>query len=102
MTRIPLRWLFAFAAAGASCAAQADILHLRDGTRYQGELVRQTASEVEFRIRLGGGTSTVVRRFPLNRVKSVEKRALGDEPAPPRAALPAEPAAAEQLDVAQI
>ena len=102
MISIPLRYLVACVAAGALCAAQADILHLRDGTRYQGELIHQTASEVEFRIRLGGGSSTVVRRFPLNRVKTIEKRPLGDEPTPTRAAIPPQPVPADEPDVAQM
>lgn len=82
MICMPLRWIFAFVAVGLACAAQADILHLRDGTRYQGQFVRQTASELEFRIHLGHGRSTAVRRFPLDRVKSIEKAPLSSEPAP--------------------
>lgn len=102
MASIPLRILVAFAAAGVLSAAQADILHLRDGTRYQGEVIRQSGGELEFRIRLGGGSSTAVRRFPMSRVKSIEKRPLSDELPAPRAAESPEPAAAEQVDVAQM
>jgi hypothetical protein len=96
------RWIAAFVAFGAACAAQADILHLRDGTRYPGHFVRQTATEVEFRIQLGGGKSTVVRRFPLSRVKSIEKGPLPDEPRAKAAPASVEPAAKDMPDVAQM
>lgn len=60
---------------------QADILHLRDGTRYQGELISQDDHEVVFRVLLGDGVSGVVRRFPAETVARISTEPL---PPPPR------------------
>jgi hypothetical protein len=61
-------------------AVHGDILHLRDGSRYYGTLLRQNENEIEFRIVLAEGAS-VVRRFPISRVKCVEHGA-GERPGP--------------------
>jgi len=99
---MPVRWIVAFVAAGLACAAQADILRLRDGTRYQGQLVQQTASDVEFRIQLGGGRSTFVRRFPLAQIKSIEKAPLTSEADRPHPSPADQTPPVEDRDAAQM
>jgi hypothetical protein len=59
--------------------AYADILHLRDGSRHYGELISEGRREITFRIVAPGGAS-MVRKFALDRVASVERTA---EKAPP-------------------
>ncbi len=73
--------------------AQADILHLRDGYRHSGALVKQTENEVVFRIELADG-ATAVRRFPAAQVESVERTAdrPATSPANPSQSRPAPPA----------
>ncbi len=53
---------------------QADILTLRDGRRYHGQVIWEGKREIVFRIVVGPGSS-VVRRFPLARVKQIERTA---------------------------
>jgi hypothetical protein len=74
----------------ASLNVQADILHLRDGSRHHGTLLKQTKTEIVFRIALADGASAV-RTFPAARVLRVERtafarpdsaRARRDEPEP--------------------
>lgn len=61
--------------AGAATAAQADIVYLRDGSRYYGELVQRTRSEVVFRVATGRDGSSIVRRFPSGQVTGLRKTA---------------------------
>lgn len=53
--------------------AAADILHLRDGTRHQGEVVRQDDRVVVFRARVGESESFIARSFPVSQVLKIEK-----------------------------
>lgn len=55
--------------------AHGDILHLRDGTRYQGELVSESSRETVFRIISSAGAS-ITRRFPAAEVQHVERAPL--------------------------
>ena len=60
-----------------SLSVQADILHLRDGSRHCGTLIKQTNSEIVFRIILADGASAV-RRFQLSRVLRLERGGATD------------------------
>lgn len=60
---------------GVSLNVQADILHLRDGSRHHGTLLRQTKTEIVFRIVLADGASAV-RAFPAAGVVRVERTEL--------------------------
>ena len=60
-------------AAMAAAVASADILHLRDGTRYQGDLIRQDDRVVVFRVRVADSDSTISRSFPVSQVLKIEK-----------------------------
>lgn len=60
-----------------AATVQADILHLRDGSRYPGELVAQDDRQVLFRVTLPDGASSVVRSFPVALVARVERTAAG-------------------------
>ena len=62
--------------------AQADILHLRDGSRHYGTLISQDERQVVFRIRLEDGASSVVKRFPAAVVQRVERGGPMPAPAP--------------------
>ena len=53
-------------------SAPADILHLRDGSRHYGTLIKQTNKEIIFRIEPTDGASAV-RRFPAWQVKLIEQ-----------------------------
>jgi hypothetical protein len=57
-------------------AAQGDILHLRDGSRYSGTLISQNEHEVFFRVVVGDGSSSVLKRFPAELVKTIERGPL--------------------------
>jgi len=59
----------------AGATVQADILHLRDGSRYYGTLISQNEQEVVFRITLADGTSGALRSFPRSLVRRVERTA---------------------------
>ncbi len=54
-----------------------DILHLRDGSRYRGTLIRETQSEVVFRVMADARTG-IVRSFPRERVERIERGAGED------------------------
>lgn len=56
-------------------AAAADTLHLRDGTRYYGRLISQDEHQVVFRVSLDDGRSSMLRTFPAEKVKRVERTA---------------------------
>lgn len=56
----------------ATAGLQADILHLRDGSRHYGELVSQNNNVIVFRIVAADGSSALVRSFPAELVRSVE------------------------------
>lgn len=58
-----------------SLSVQAHILHLRDGSRHYGTLIKPTKNEVVFRIALADGASAL-RRFPASQVKHVECTAV--------------------------
>lgn len=60
-------------AAMVVAVASGDILHLRDGTRYQGELIRQDDRLVVFRARVGESDSFIARSFPVSQVLKIEK-----------------------------
>jgi len=83
-------------ALAAGAAVQADILHLRDGSRHYGTLISQNEREVVFRITLADGTSGALRSFPSSLVKRVERTARptpvgADRPAgEPPSTMPAE------------
>lgn len=51
----------------------ADILHLRDGSRYYGELISQNSREVVFRVTLDDGASGIVQTFAQSLVERVER-----------------------------
>ncbi|MBI5866142.1 MAG: hypothetical protein HZB38_16860 [Planctomycetes bacterium] len=73
MTRLNAHLVVLFLAAAAPARpAEGDILYLRDGTRYSGEVVSETEREVAFRVVTGEGRSSVVRVFPASRVRSIE------------------------------
>jgi hypothetical protein len=57
-------------------ALQADILHLRDGSRHYGELISQNSQTVVFRIVVGDGSAAAVKTFPIELVARVERTAL--------------------------
>lgn len=65
--------------------APADILHLRDGSRYYGSLVRQDATACVFRVSYGENASAV-RTFPASRVARVERSARTTPPEAPTSA----------------
>jgi hypothetical protein len=83
-------------ALAAGAAVQADILHLRDGSRYYGTLISQNEQEVVFRVTFADGTSEVLRSFPRSLVRRVERTARvtpvrADRPADePPTTMPAE------------
>lgn len=60
-------------AAMAAAVASGDILHLRDGTRYQGELIQRDDRVVVFRARVGESDSFISRSFPVSQVLKIEK-----------------------------
>lgn len=60
--------------------AQADILHLRDGSRHYGTLERETDSEVIFRVRLTTDGATMLRRFTRSDVSRVERTTIDAPP----------------------
>lgn len=64
----------------AAGTASADILHLRDGTRYYGQVLRQDASACEFRIYYAEDVSAV-RTFPAELIARVERSARIHPPA---------------------
>jgi hypothetical protein len=80
----------------ATAAATADIVYLRDGSRYSGTLISQNQSEVVFRVLLPDGVSGGVRHFAAGQVARVERATL-PEPATQPAHAPAttEPAAVD-------
>jgi hypothetical protein len=57
----------------------ADILHLRDGSRHYGAVVREDAGGVRFRVSLADGAS-VVRDFPAEAIERVERTGRYDVP----------------------
>jgi len=57
----------------SAAALQADILHLRDGSRHYGELISQNKGEIVFRVELGDGSATVLRCFTAEQVVRVER-----------------------------
>jgi hypothetical protein len=57
-------------------ALQADILHLRDGSRHYGELISENSQTVVFRIVVGDGSATAVKTFPIELVARVERTGL--------------------------
>ncbi|RMF82231.1 MAG: hypothetical protein D6744_06210 [Planctomycetota bacterium] len=68
-------------------AGRADTLHLRDGTRYSGRLIRETDEAVLFRIELDGGAAAIMRRFPRSHVARVVRTGEAEPPVEaPRAA----------------
>ena len=71
-------------ALAAGAAVQADILHLRDGSRYYGTLISQNEQEVVFRITLADGTSGALRSFPRSLVRRVERTARATPTGPDR------------------
>jgi len=74
-------------ALAAGAVVQADILHLRDGSRYYGTLISQNEQEVVFRVTLADGTSGALRSFPRSLVRRVERTARAT---PARADRPAD------------
>jgi hypothetical protein len=60
-------------------SSSADILHLRDGSRHYGEVVREDAAGVRFRVTSAGGAS-VVRDFPADVIARVERSGRCDVP----------------------
>ena len=52
---------------------QADILHMRDGSRHYGELVSENDREVVFRVELPDGSGGAVRTFARSLVARVER-----------------------------
>lgn len=79
MSRPALLFVFWLAA-----VAQADILHLRGGSRYYGEFVAEERGQVVFRVVLPDGTASAVRTFPREQVERVER--TGRRDVPPEAA----------------
>jgi hypothetical protein len=77
-----LRALVLMLALAAGPAVQADILHLRDGSRYYGTLISQNERAIVFRVTLDDGTSGAVRSFPMALVKRVERTARTRPPVP--------------------
>lgn len=78
-----------------AAAATADILHLRDGSRYYGSLIQRNETSVVFRVLLEEGQGTIVRQFRASAVERVELTRGADAP-PAAEAAPAEaPARAE-------
>lgn len=77
--------MVAVAAALLCGRAEGDILHLRDGSRYYGDLIQQSDSEVVFRIVLDAEGSSVVRAFAAGRVAGVQRSAQRVPPATPAA-----------------
>ena len=65
-----------------SLTAHADIVHLRDGSRHYGTLIKQTENEIVFSVNLVDG-ATVVRRFPASQIKRVERTAVKRSETPP-------------------
>ncbi|MBU0640481.1 MAG: hypothetical protein KKB50_16585 [Planctomycetes bacterium] len=56
---------------------QADVLHMRDGTRYYGSLISQDDQLVIFRVTLPDGASGSVRVFPAALINRVERTSRG-------------------------
>jgi len=67
--------------AGVTAATHGDILYLRDGSRYYGDLIRRTPSQVVFRVVTGAGGSSMVRRFPAADVAGLRETAVRVAPA---------------------
>ncbi|MEW6252223.1 MAG: hypothetical protein AB1716_16415 [Planctomycetota bacterium] len=67
-------------------ALRADIVHLRDGSRYYGELVSRNQREVVFRVRSAGGRGSMLRTFSAALVARVELTAAREPPSPAEAA----------------
>lgn len=65
--------------ASAGVTVKADVLYLRDGTRYTGELVSQSEASVVFRVSTGADGATMVRSFPRDQVRAVERRPRDDD-----------------------
>jgi hypothetical protein len=68
-----MRAIVVVIALAAGAAVQADILHLRDGSRYHGTLISQNERAVVFRVTLADGSSGALRSFPRSLVKRVER-----------------------------
>ena len=62
---------------------QADILYLRDGSRYYGELVTQDDKTVVFRIVLADGSSGAIRTFSTAQIERLERTGRRDVPPSP-------------------
>lgn len=71
-------WLLSIGCAVVALACQADTLVLRDGTEYEGEIVRQDKDTVTFRIRLGGMKGSVV--LPKSEIVLLQTEALRPDP----------------------
>ncbi len=63
-----------------SSIVQADILHLRDGSRHYGELVSQDSRQIVFRVVQADGTASLVRTFAAATVARVERTGRCDRP----------------------
>lgn len=71
--------LFALTLAMASLPlVQADILHLRDGSRQHGELILQNDQVVMFRVYLADGVSSMVRTYRADEVAQIERTGRRD------------------------
>jgi hypothetical protein len=68
----------------ATAVVQADILHLRDGSRYYGRLVSQDERTIVFRIASADGQRDSVRSFTARQVGRIERTGRRDV-APPSA-----------------
>lgn len=67
---------------GIAASLHADILHLRDGSRHSGEVVRQTDTHIYFRVRLPDGSGALIRSFPRARIVRIEPGQLPEAPRP--------------------
>lgn len=94
-----MRLVILLAILTSAASGQADILHLRDGSRYYGELISQTQTAITFRVALTDGVSSAIRRFPAQQVERVERTGRRDAaPRPPQpAALSADDADRPQM-----
>lgn len=61
-------------------AVHADILHLRDGSRYSGKVVAETADEILFRIESADNKASTIRKFSRELVENIERGVIIHEP----------------------
>jgi len=75
-----MRLIVLMVVGACTASVPADILHLRDGSRYYGRLVSRADQAIVFRIALPDGSSSLVKSFAAEAVQRVELNGCFDAP----------------------